>query len=211
MREVNEPNWIITSFVGALIGVLIVPLYQMFIYPFRKRQWHPLGGKWYSYSYSFLDGRLQLRHGTFTVRHGVLQRFVVDRLNFGQYPPPPSSPQPPPLRYRGTIYEEHDHYVMTLEGRTHTESLLYRFVNRVPSNAGIIPGVWMAYDHDLNPAAGTAIISREPLAPEVVVHLLRSWGVFEKGAFHIRKTPARHLHRQAGKRGMHQDPDAVLD
>ncbi|MEV6527050.1 hypothetical protein AB0M43_34490 [Longispora sp. NPDC051575] len=191
-----EPNWIITSVVGAVIGVLVVPFYRVLLYPFRRLRRHPLGGLWYSYSYSFIDGRLHLRHGTFHVRSGVLQRYVVSRENFGRYPPPTFGATPPPLRYRGSVYEEHDHYVMVFQGRTHTETLVYRFVNRIPSNAGIIPGIWLAYDHDLNPAAGTAIISREPLAPETVTSLLRSWVVFEKGAFHIRKTPARHAPKQ---------------
>ncbi|WP_018347980.1 hypothetical protein [Longispora albida] len=192
----QEPNWIITSIVGAVIGALLVPTWRIMLYPIRRLRPHPLHGIWYSYSYSFMDGALQLRHGTFTIRSGLLQRWIVHRENFGRYPPPSLGPAPPPLRYRGTVSEEHDHYVMLFSGRTHTETLLYRFVNRIPSNAGIIPGVWMAYDHDLNPAAGCAIISRGPLAPQTVTTLLRSWVVFEKGAFHIRKTPARHAPRQ---------------
>ncbi|MFF0292794.1 hypothetical protein ACFYS8_06150 [Kitasatospora sp. NPDC004615] len=186
----SEPNWLISAAVGAVLGALVVPAANLALYPARRLQAHPMAGHWYSYHFSYLSGQPVLRYGTIVIRTGVRTRHVIERHSSASPIGPDLALTPPVLSYRGgSLIDEADHIVMTFSGKTHRETLVYRFLSRIPSNASVIPGVWMAYDHDLNPAAGAAIISREPLADSDIRRLLESWVVSEGFALHLRKSP----------------------
>ncbi|WP_371617805.1 hypothetical protein [Streptomyces sp. NBC_00454] len=187
----EEPNWIISALLGAIIGALISPAGKAVLYPVRRLKPHPMAGKWYSYHVSFMAGQPIFRYGTITVKTGIRTRYSIQRTTSAAPFGADGRPTPPVLTYSGgTLTEEADHIVMTFLGSSHRETLTYRFLSRIPSNSSVIPGVWMAYDHDLNPAAGTAILSRDPLTDEGEARrVLGAWVVSEGLALHLRKSP----------------------
>lgn len=181
----GDPNWLLSSVIGAIIGALVVPVTGLLAYPVRRLRVHTtLIGRWYSYHYSFRDEILELRYGTLHIRPGLRRQYVVHRKNSRTRPDPNGRFRPAIdlLRYRGSLHEEGHHIIVEVKPRDsrRDETVFYRFLGQIPSNASVVPGLWMAYDHDRNPAAGTIILSREPLTDEAATRLLRSW---TKGAF----------------------------
>ncbi|MGO9319798.1 MAG: hypothetical protein ACLQBY_03185 [Solirubrobacteraceae bacterium] len=70
------------------------------------------------------------------------------------------------LAYKGTLRIENDQLLIEMDATTHNEHLVYRFLNRIPSNASVVPGIWMSFDHDSHPAAGAAILSDRAMAAD---------------------------------------------
>ncbi|MFJ8015372.1 hypothetical protein [Streptomyces sp. NPDC096339] len=190
MSGSEEPNWLVSALVGAVIGVMLAPAGKAALYPVRRMKRHPMAGKWYSYHFSFMAGQPILRYGTITVRTGVRTRYAIQRTTSAAPFGADGRPTPPVLKYSGgSLTEEADHIIMVFTGISHRETLTYRFLSRIPSNSSVIPGVWAAYDHDLNPAAGTAIVSRDPLTDEEARRLLGAWVVGDEFALHLRRSP----------------------
>ena len=190
VHNVAEPNWEVTAILGAVLGALVVPFWQLLNYPVRRLRPHSLNGQWYSYHLTFVSGRVQLRFGTMRIQPGIRSRYVATRENSDSPHQSDGQLPSPKLRYRGRVLpDEADQVVIVFKGLSHQETVVYRFLNRIPSNATVVPGIWMAHDHDLTPAAGAAILSRSGLHPDQAMRILQSWLVYEKGAMHLRKNP----------------------
>ena len=184
----SQPDWLVSAVLGAILGALVAPASMLAMFPIRRLKPHIFHGKWYSYHFSFLGERLVLRYGIFNVRTGIRHRYSVTRLSSGGRPSEPYKLPKPILKYRGRVYNERDHVVMSIAATTHVETAMYRFLGRIPSNTTVIPGLWMSYDHDTNPTAGVAIISREQLSDDEAKEWLRSLMVSDSGAIRITRT-----------------------
>ena len=189
----NEPNWIITALVGAILGALVVPTVRLLAYPARRIRSHQLGGSWYTYHYSYVNGKPALRYGLLTISTAIASRYAVRLTTSARTIGAEQSPVEPILTYRGRTVPDHvGHLVIMLYGNSHKELLMFRFLSRIPSNAQVVPGVWMAYDHDGHPAAGSEILSRTPLSNTTVQAQLRRWSVLDdRGVLRIRQPPHR--------------------
>jgi glycine/D-amino acid oxidase-like deaminating enzyme len=80
---------------------------------------------------------------------------------------------------------EHGHVIITFSGLSHEETVTMRFLERLPSSSEVVPGIWMAEDHDRHPAAGASLISREPLTDHDASEQLRSWVVVRGLSLHV--------------------------
>jgi hypothetical protein len=190
VHNIAEPNWEVTLILGAVVGVLVIPIWQLIVYPARRLRPHSLNGRWYEYHLTFVSGRVALRFGIVCIKPGIRSRYIVT-AEYSDGPPQGDGQLPTPkLWYRGRVLpSEADQVVILLKGLSHPETAVFRLLDRIPSNDNVVPGIWMAYDHDLAPAAGVAILSRSSLPPEQAMRMLQSWLIQEKGAMHLRKTP----------------------
>lgn len=188
----SEPNWLITALIGAVLGVLITPASRILLYPTRRLKPHSLSGRWFEYYYSFHNGKPVLRYGIFTIRTGLRHPHVVERESSAGPADAEQKFREPSLRYRGRLLPaESGHTVIALKAASHEETLLYRFLGRIPSNSDVVPGVWAAYDHDLNPAAGAAIICRTQLDVDAAEKLLQSWAAVDaRGVLRMHRSPS---------------------
>jgi hypothetical protein len=190
VHNIAEPNWEVTAVLGAVLAALVVPFWQLLNYPVRRLRPHSLNGQWYTYHLTFVSGQIQLRFGILHIRPGIRSRYVATRENSDAPPQSDGTIPAPKLRHKGQILpDEADQIVILYKGTSHRETVVYRFLNRIPSNATVVPGIWIGYDHDLCPAAGSAILSRKALPPDEAIRILQSWLVCERGAIHLRKNP----------------------
>jgi hypothetical protein len=93
-------------------------------------------------------------------------RTKVRRADFWHIARDPAGGMRKELAYKGTVRIENDQLLIEMDATTHNEHLVYRFLNRIPSNASVVPGIWMSFDHDSHPAAGAAILSDQNMTAE---------------------------------------------
>jgi hypothetical protein len=197
-----EPGWIAVTLIGAIVGAAIAPMFSILRYLARRFQTHPLCATWYSYHLTFRDNRLVMLSGTYRISRGVRSSLVVRAENLADDETGKSRRT---LLYRGTMEQEGGHYVMDLSGRSHKERLMIRFAERIPPNDQTLSGIWLAYDHDNQVAAGAQMFSRTPLDRDTALNALRSW-IFtaQAGAIRLRGTPRRTVPTQA--HGVEEQP-----
>jgi hypothetical protein len=185
----SEPNWLVTTFAGAVIGALIAPSLSLLKYLLHRSQNHPLHGLWFSYQYTFIEGERVLRYGVISVRNGIRHRYVAIRQSSADPPTEEGLFSSSAVNYKGYVFDELDHYVMVLTSRSHSETSMWRFLGRVSSNDTVTPGLRISYDYDGNPTAGAVLLSREPLADEEAARLIGLWTVVQPFAMKVQKTP----------------------
>jgi hypothetical protein len=163
-RSSGEPNWILILALGAIAGTVVDKYGGVLLYPIRQLRDDRYLGEWWEYHLSYRQGQRTLRRSKLIIRRGLHTR--VRRAEFWHIPATARSDDQKEIAYRGTLHIENNHLVIQLYATTHDEYLVYRFFNRIPTNAEVIPGIWMSYDHDTNPAAGAAILTNKPMEPD---------------------------------------------
>jgi hypothetical protein len=153
----GQPNWILVLLLGALAGTILDKYGGTLLYPFRLLGADQYEGEWWEYHLSYRGGERTLRRAKLSIRRGL--RTNVRRASFWHIPAGTSDSRRRELAYKGTLRIESNQLLIEMEATTHKEYLVYRFLNQIPSNARLIPGIWMSYDHDSHPAAGAAILS----------------------------------------------------
>lgn len=83
-----EPNWIITSIFGAVLGVLVAEFGAILIYPLRKLKKDALEGIWHQFNYTRGDGKPFLKHATLRIRKGYLGGLRATLTSCGEAPDP---------------------------------------------------------------------------------------------------------------------------
>jgi hypothetical protein len=157
----GQPSWIIVLALGAVAGTAIDKYGGILLYPFRLLRKDHYTGEWWEYHLSYLQGHRTLRQSKLAIRHGL--RTGVRRADFWHIPAGATSDNQKEISYKGTLRIEGNQLLIELDATSHKEYLVYRFFNRIPTNAEVIPGIWMSYDHDSNPAAGAAILTNKPM------------------------------------------------
>jgi hypothetical protein len=183
----QQPNWIIVTIIGALVGAVVSQYWTIIFYPARLFKADTLCGDWYDYHFTFLHNKRHLAESIVKVRHGILadrSAYVQDQelVRYGEGIDPNRKDG---LSYKGSVQVEGPHLVMKLRATSHQELLVYRLINRLPSNASIIPGVWMSFDHELNPTAGVMVLSREKMTAGDATAMLLELSRTERGAVQI--------------------------
>jgi hypothetical protein len=67
------------------------------------------------------------------------------------------------LSYRGTVSREKHHLVFRFDSVNHAENVLCRFPDPLGKICTSLYGIWLAYDHDQNVAAGGIFLTKEPI------------------------------------------------
>jgi hypothetical protein len=177
----TEPNWIVTSVVGAVLGALVSAYGTLLGYPIRRLRRNHYVGDWFEYHWTYHSGQRHLWRARLCIRRGYLQSYSVQFDHLPQQVSQPSGGTAPAapsedrvLRYRGEMHLRENHVVITLNAHTHEESLVYRFRQWIPSNKDPVPGLWMSFDHTGAPAAGAALLSDRELSEAEVEAGFRS-------------------------------------
>jgi hypothetical protein len=163
----SQPSWIVLLVLGAVAGAIMGTLVNNYggvlLYPLRRRRPDNYIGEWWEYHLSYLNGQRTLRQGKLTVKRG--RRTKVRQVKFWHIGVDGSDDKLK-LAYKGTLRIEGAQLLIQLKATTHKEYLVYRFLNLIPSNDSVVPGIWMAYDHNSNPAAGAAILSQRQMTSD---------------------------------------------
>ena len=180
----QQPNWIIVTIIGAVVGALVSQYWTIIFYPARLLKADTLGGDWYDYHFTFLHGKRYLAESIVKVRRGMLadRSVYVQDQDLVRYSGGIDPNRKDGLSYKGSVQVEGPHLIMKLRATSHREVLVFRLINRLPSNASIIPGVWMSFDHELNPTAGVMVLSRERMTPSDATTMLLEISRTERGA-----------------------------
>jgi hypothetical protein len=160
----GKPSWIVILVLGVIAGTALDKYGGVLLYPIRLLRDDHYLGEWWEYHLSYRQGQRTLRRSRLIIRRGL--RTGVRRAEFWHIPANATSDDQKEIAYRGTLHLENNQLLIQLHATTHDEYLVYRFFNRIPTNAEVIPGIWMSYDHDTNPAAGAAILTNNPMDPD---------------------------------------------
>jgi hypothetical protein len=180
----HQPNWIIVIIIGAVVGAVVSQYWTLVFYPVKLLKTDSLRGVWYDYHFTFVHGKRYLAQSIVRIRKGILTErsvFVQDQ-DLVRYSGDIDPNRRDGLTYRGTIQVEGPHLIVKLRATSHKELLVFRLINRLPSNASIIPGIWMSFDHELNPTAGVMMLSRERITSNDATNMLLELSRAERGA-----------------------------
>ncbi|MET8152653.1 hypothetical protein ACIBSW_30010 [Actinoplanes sp. NPDC049668] len=167
----QEPNWIIVTLVGALVGASVT-WWSTPIRYLRARNSHGyLLGTWYEYHYTFRHGRMMLGRAVVTIRPGFRSSLKADVVSHEVH----ADGMVTDLSYTGQVRRE-GHLVLSLSGRSHDDTMMMRYIERLPSNPAPMLGIWLSQDHDCLPAAGVSALSRKELTDEQAHDVLRFEG-----------------------------------
>jgi hypothetical protein len=67
-----EPNWILISIFGAILGALFAEFGAIVVYPLRRLRRDVLVGTWHQFNYTHRNGRLFLNQATLEIKKGLL-------------------------------------------------------------------------------------------------------------------------------------------
>jgi hypothetical protein len=183
----HQPNWIIVTIIGAVIGAVVSQYWTVIFYPVKLLRSDSLGGCWYDYHFTFVHGKRYLAESIVRIRRGILSErsvYVQDQ-DLVRYAGGIDPDRKDGLTYKGNVQVEGPHLIVRLRATSHKELLVFRLINRLPSNASTIPGVWMSFDHELNPTAGVMVLSRERMTPNDATTMLLELSRAERGAVQI--------------------------
>jgi hypothetical protein len=180
----NEPNWIIVSVVGAILGALVSKYGGIVSYPFRRRP--AIRGEWYCYHFDFRDGRLELIEEQLVIRKGATSGIKVKLT-----PVAGDSTLSDQYEYRGDAEFDERHLLINMRGVTHSnkELISVRLQPRIPPNHVTMFGLWLSYDHDHLPAAGMIMLSRDRKEADEAGRAMLRWYAIRKGAMHLLAAP----------------------
>ncbi|MBB2947643.1 hypothetical protein FB565_007414 [Actinoplanes lutulentus] len=156
---------------GALLGASVTWWSSPVRYLRSRRRNRHLVGTWYECHYTFRQGQLILGRATLTIRPGFRNALKVVAEQHETHPDGAVTD----LSYAGSLHRE-GQLVLTLSGRSHDETLVMRYLERLPSNPAPVPGIWLCRDHDGLPAAGVSALSRRELTDEQAHEALTSGG-----------------------------------
>lgn len=171
-----EPNWIIVTVIGAVLGAIVARYGAVILWPVRRLKRHPIEGLWHSWHYTFHNDGEQLRSGEIRIRRGVLRPLIITANATsanGQTMSPARS------EYDGRIKVEANTILLILNAKNHDETVTMRFASRVSFDMSELHGLWMSYDFDLRPAAGIEILTRRRIEKHEALDLIS--GITQRG------------------------------
>lgn len=189
----SEPNWMIVSVVGAILGALIARYGSIVLYPMRRFKKEPMIGHWYDYHFTFVNGKRYIAESPVNIRRGKLRGISVEIRDQDVVSQSGAldNKRKDGLTYQGILRREGPHLVIEVKGVGHIELLIFRFIYRLPSNDSVIPGVWMSFDHDMNPTAGLMILSRRRLRRSAAIPLLLDCAHLAEGVLQVQPSATR--------------------
>ena len=151
-------HWLIPTLAGVILGALVPYLIKVLIFFVRRFRRFFLEGEWYSYYFVYEDSKPVLKHETWKVKKGIVNKITVIAK--------PISPSPDsfPRRYRGKLTKEQNLFTVTLWPDTHTEEILIRFKGTYNYDQKVLLGLWSGIDLDGYACVGPQIIARHELS-----------------------------------------------
>ncbi|WP_062442306.1 hypothetical protein [Herbidospora daliensis] len=177
----NEPNWVVVTFIGAVIGATVqrwAPAGRLLFDRGRRR---PMLGAWHECHYTFDSGREVIGRGHVVIRRGVRHRLIVTIRDERRQTLGPGAG----FEYEGQLTEE-DHLLVVATEVLHRHTLVVRYLNPLVSKPEPVVGIWLVEDHDKNPAAGVSLLTRNRLTDEDAAAMLRSHSAAGRRALRIK-------------------------
>lgn len=167
MAEENGLHWLVPTLIGVILGAVFPYLIKFAFSVYRRFRPFFLEGLWYSYYFIYQDGVPTIKHETWNVKKGILNKFVVKADDLQ------SEATTFRLRYRGTLSKEQNLFTVILKPETHKEEILIRFKGTYDYGQKILLGLWSGIDLDGYACVGPQIISRTELSDEEIVDAVR--------------------------------------
>jgi hypothetical protein len=164
----KEPNWIVTALVGAIIGWAFPYIGKAIYYVFRRLEKDYLEGDWYGYHWTYKGGQSVLNKSRWRIKKGVFHRFAVkeahqDGMNYGGY-----------------AEVERSQLVVKIHSGRNSETARFRITWPIPSNAHILRGIWLSFDHDSKIASAAQLLSRDELTDSDAIAKIKEAMRWEK-------------------------------
>lgn len=158
----NEPDWVLTTLIGAVAGCLLPYFIKSLSFVARRFRREMAEGEWYVYHTTNRGGILDIQPAIFSIRKGFDAKFVVEERREGlKYP-----------MYKGTLRSERNFWLVRLQGVKHVEEVLIRFYSPIPSRDAVTWGLYLGVDFEGNPMSGPIMISRQEFSTEYALNFL---------------------------------------
>jgi hypothetical protein len=149
----NEPNWVLTTVIGAVTGWLLPYLVRGVVFVVRRFRRGAVEGRWYVYHVADRDGRLRVEPSIWHIRKGFSSSFAVEEMRKGLETP----------MYKGSLLFERNFWLVRLSGVEHEEELLIRLLTPIPTEKASTWGLYLGIDVQGRPVAGPILVTREEL------------------------------------------------
>lgn len=141
----SDMNWLLQGLILILIPVaftLVIAVLRFFCWRISGDH---LRGSWREFHYTF-DTTPTIIETEWQISMGFFSRYrILSTTNEGV------------LKYRGSLLKEQGHLSITL--RRENETLVYRFVDPIPSKTMEMTGIWLSYDYDNQICAGASLFT----------------------------------------------------
>jgi len=148
----KEPNWIVTALVGAVIGWAFPYIGRAVYYLCRRLEKDYLEGDWYGYHWTYKGGKPLLNKSKWRIRKGFFHRFAVRYTHQSG------------MNYRGYAEVERSQLIVKIHNGKNQETARFRVTWPIPSNARLLHGIWLSFDHDTKIASAALLLSRDELS-----------------------------------------------
>lgn len=166
MTEIlKEPNWILLTLLGAVVGYIFPYLLKLVSFIFRhffSKSF--LEGKWYSYYKIYENGEVVLKEETWIIKTGFndkLKVFISTLPNRD-------------LSYNGTLVEERGQILVELKAVEYGEHVYCRYSSPIPGNDTIMKGFWLGVDFNGYTAVGAGLLSRNEIDEQKILEHLNN-------------------------------------
>ncbi|GIH26640.1 hypothetical protein Aph01nite_49500 [Acrocarpospora phusangensis] len=177
----SEPNWIVVTIIGAILGATINWWWLLAKYIATRTSRHPLEGEWHECHYTIRKGQEQLMRGMVIIKRGLKHNLVVRVHDESRITNGPRHG----LEYRGHAAIERG-LVLHAKCESHPHSLTMRFMEYLPLNPDPLVGLWFSVDFDYAPASGPTVLTRRRLSDEEAKALLYTHSATTKRTVRLR-------------------------
>ena len=160
--QIQQPHWLVSAFVGAIIGLVLPSFLDVLRWPIRRLRRHQLNGEWNHYYYNFDPEQPVLHHEIWRVSPGIKSRFRVTVDDAKTKGPD----------YAGHIEMLKDIAIFQLRGLHHDELVVEKYPLPIPGSDSVMAGVAIAQDFQGRPSVNAVLLSRVVLSESEVHDIL---------------------------------------
>jgi hypothetical protein len=157
----GEPNWIVTTLLGAIAGYLFPYLIKFLLFVARRFRRDIAEGIWHEYHITNREGTPYIEHYLWNIRKGLLNEYVIKETR-------------PPLKeviYQGTLSFERNFWLIKLRALKHKEEASIRLFSPITTADERTWGLFLALDFQGRAIAAPLVISKEEMTDTDVLKL----------------------------------------
>jgi hypothetical protein len=156
----KDPHWIIIAIASALAGWSLPYIGKIAYFLIRRFKKDHLEGEWFAYHWTYKKGKPVLSTSQWRIRKGVLHRFRVEYAHQDG------------MAYRGYAKIERSQLIVKIHSTCNQETAQFRLTWPISSNANLLWGVWLSFDHDTKIASGAQLLSRIKLSKKDAIEAI---------------------------------------
>ena len=171
----QEPNWIVRTLAGFLLGYFFTYIIKGTNYIWRKIfSKNYLTGQWNSYYQVWENNRPVLKRENWTIRFGFSSKLRVN-IDTGDN-----------LSFSGELFEEKGNLIVIIKAKDFNERVFGRYPIPIPGNDTTVVGLYLGVDFNGHATAGVNILSRIELQVNELSALLKDNTDFDEAYGMIR-------------------------